>query len=115
MRRIALGMAFLGLGLVVGGTLNAAGFMPWTDVMKMADADDDGMLTPREVMYFEGREAHAGFQPFMVDHFKDFDTNGDGMVSSDELTAAKAKLGMSDEEMSKAFFERQGFMPRQQD
>ena len=51
----------------------------------------------------------------MVDHFKDFDTNGDGMVSSDELTAAKAKLGMSDEEMSKAFFERQGFMPRQQD
>jgi len=107
-----MGIAVLGLGLLVGNVANAEGFMPWTDVMKMADTDKDGMLTPREVMYFEGSDSHVGFQPFMVDHFKDFDTDGDGMVSAAELAAAKDKLGMSDDDMSKAFFERQGFMPR---
>ncbi|MEQ8661745.1 MAG: hypothetical protein RLW62_13105 [Gammaproteobacteria bacterium] len=104
----------LAAALAVGASASAAGFMPWTDVMKMADTDKDGMLTPHEVVYFKGNDSHTGFRPFMVDHFADFDTDGDGMVSAGELAAAKTKLGMSDEEMSKAFFERQGFMPRQQ-
>jgi hypothetical protein len=90
----------------------AEGFMPWTDVMKMADKNSDGMITPSEVMYFESSAHFVGFQPFMADHFKDFDADGDGMVSMDEASAGTDKLGMSDAATSKAFFERQGFMPR---
>jgi hypothetical protein len=102
------------LAFTMGSTQFAAaeGFMPWTDVMKMADSDKDGMLTPKEVMYFKSADTHSGFRPFMVDHFADFDTDGDGMVSEGEMKAAVERLGMSDADMSKAFFESQGFMPR---
>ena len=70
------------------------------------------MVSPHEVMFFESKDHFVGFQPFMADHFKDFDTDGDGMVSMAEANAGRDKLGMSDDQLSKAFFERQGFMPR---
>ena len=69
-------------------------------------------LATAEVMYFEGRKEAVGFQPFMVDHFEDFDADRDGMVSMAEAKPGLAMLGMSDDESSEAFFKRQGFMPR---
>jgi hypothetical protein len=91
----------------------AEGFKPWPEVLAMADANDDGMVSPHEVMFFESADHFVGFQPFMADHYQDFDADGDGNVSLDECRSGVAKLGMSDEEISKAFFEGQGFMPRQ--
>ena len=91
---------------------SAEGFMPWSKVMAMADADGDGKLSPHEVMFFESSEHFVGFQPFMADHFRDFDADGDGFVTEAEARAGAERLGMSDTAVSKAFFERQGFMPR---
>ncbi len=105
----------LGIAIVMAcaaGAAGAEGFMPWTDVVKMADGNADGMLTPTEVMYFKEAGEYPGFMPFMTDHFKGFDTDQDGMVSKAELDAAMQKYGMTDTQMSKAFLERQGFMPR---
>ena len=101
MIRTNLAIALFTLTTSVG----SAGFMPWTDVFKMADADADGMLTPKEVIYFKDKSKAPGFQPFMVDHFADLDVNKDGMLDMKELETAK------DDTMSKAFFEKQGFMP----
>jgi Ca2+-binding EF-hand superfamily protein len=91
--------------------VNAEGFTPWPDVLKMADKDGDGKVSPSEVMFFDSDEHFVGFQPFMADHFKDFDSDGDGFVSLDECRSGIEKLGMSDDQITKAFFERQGFMP----
>ncbi len=91
----------------------AEGFTPWPDVLAMADKNKDGMVSPAEVMFFESADHFVGFQPFMADHFQDFDADGDGNVSLDECRSGVARLGMSDAEISKAFFERQGFMPKQ--
>ncbi len=91
--------------------VSAQGFMPWTDVLKMADTDGDGMVNPKEVMYFEAADRHYGFQPFMADHFKDFDTDKDGMVSMEEAKAGMKALEMSDEDMSRMFHQKAGFMP----
>ena len=92
--------------------VNAEGFQPWPEVLAMADKDGDGKVSPSEVMFFEAEDHFVGFQPFMADHFKDFDSDGDGFVSLDECRSGIEKLGMSDDQISKAFFERQGFMPR---
>lgn len=93
-------------------TVAAEGFTPWPEVLKMADANQDGKVSPHEVMFFESAEHFVGFQPFMADHFQDFDADNDGVVSLDECRSGLDKLGMSDAQISQAFFERQGFMPR---
>ena len=90
----------------------AEGFTPWPEVLKMADKDGDGKVSPSEVMFFESDEHFVGFQPFMADHFQDFDADGDGFVSLDECRSGVKALGMSDDEIAQAFFEKQGFMPR---
>lgn len=103
----------LGLALAAGAATAAAqGFMPWTKVLEMADTDGDGMLSAKEVLYFDAADHYVGFQPFMSTHFREFDANGDGMVTMEESRAAVERLGMSEADMSKAFFEQQGFMPR---
>lgn len=104
-------VAALSLALVAAGA-HAEGFMPWTKVLEMADTDGDGMVSAKEIMYFDAADHYVGFQPFMTSHFRDFDTNGDGMVTMEESKAAVARLGMSEAEMSEAFFKQQGFMPR---
>ena len=43
---------------------------------------------------------------------KSIDADGDGFVRLTECRSGIAALGMTDDQISKAFFERQGFMPR---
>ena len=105
---VLLAIGFTGLSVNVA----AEGFTPWPEVLKMADSNDDGRVSPHEVMFFDSAEHFVGFQPFMADHFQDFDADGDGFVSLDECRSGVKKLGMTDTEISQAFFEKQGFMPR---
>jgi hypothetical protein len=105
-------LTLLFAGLLFSGMAHAEGFMPWTDVTAMADADKDGMLTMPEVEQFKEAADYPGFQPFMTDHFKDLDTNSDGMVDAAELGKAKEMFQMDDTQMSQAFFKKQGFMPK---
>lgn len=102
-------VAVLAVSLLTGA-VSAAGFQDWVNVVHMADKNGDGMVSHDEVMDFHDAKA-VGFQPFMVDHWKDLDTNGDGMVSMDEIKVAMKKLKMTDKDMLKAFFEKQGFQP----
>ncbi len=102
-------VAVLAMSLVAGTALGA-GFQDWVNVVHMADTNGDSMVSHQEVMDFHDADA-PGFQPFMIDHWKELDTNGDGMVSMDEIKAAMRKLNMTDKDMLKAFFEKQGFQP----
>lgn len=104
--------ACLFAGLLVSGTCHAQGFMPWTDVMMMSDANGDGMLTMEEVKTFQGKNHFIGFMPFMVDHFADCDKDKDNMVSMFELKLCSKGMGMTDEETSEVFYKGLGFMPR---
>ncbi len=93
----------------------AQGFMPWTDVVMMADTNHDGMMTMEEVKKFNAADHFVGFQPFMIDHYKDLDTNNDGMVSMAEVKMfAKNQMHWSDPEISEMFYKGVGFMPRNQ-
>ncbi|MGE0483451.1 MAG: hypothetical protein AB7Q81_04885 [Gammaproteobacteria bacterium] len=102
----------LAIGLLASLTATAEGFMPWTSAIDKADLNGDGMLTMFEVERFKPVTEFPGFQPFMADHFKDLDANQDGMVDRAELERAKELFGMTDAQMSEAFFKTQGFMPR---
>ena len=105
-------LTFLGIALIsISSTVSAAGFQSWIEVAHMADTNSDGKISPTEVMYFEHSKEAVGFQPFMVNHFAAFDTNGDGEVSMEEIEAGMKKQDMSDKDMLRAFFEMQGFQP----
>ena len=95
---------------MLAGTASAAGLQDWVNVVHMADTNGDGMVSHSEVMDFHDAKA-PGFQPFMINHWKELDTNGDGMVSMDEIKVAMKTLNMTDKDMLKAFFEKQGFQP----
>ncbi|MEM7540635.1 MAG: hypothetical protein AAF384_03505 [Pseudomonadota bacterium] len=115
MRHIAnlLTILILALGVVAGASAQS-GFMPWTDVVMMADTNDDGMMTEDEVKKFMAADHFVGFQPFMKDHFKNLDANGDGMVSMAEVKMfAKNQMQWSDPQISEMFYKGQGFMPKQ--
>ncbi len=108
-------IAVLALSLMaVTASVQAEGFMPWTDVMMMADADHDGALTMNEVETFNDAEHFIGFQPFMADHFSIYDTDADGKVTMAELKAGTLRDKMTDPEVSVAFFKGLGFMPNNQ-
>jgi len=87
-------------------------FMPWTEVMKRADTDTDGVVSMNEVKEFSHTKEFIGFQPFMADHFMDLDTNSDDMISNEELKTGIMKLGMTEDEVSKGFQEGFSFMPK---
>jgi hypothetical protein len=101
------------LALVAGGALAAesAGFTGWVETIHNADKNGDGMLTPTEVMYYNPSAHEAGFRPFMVNHFADWDFDNDGMVSMDEIHRGMEQANMTDKDMDKAFFESVGFQP----
>jgi hypothetical protein len=90
----------------------AQGFMPWTDVMMMADMNHDGELSMDEVKTYNAKDHFIGFQPFMVDHFKDCDKDDDDAVSMYELKVCTKEMGMTDSETSRVFYKGIGFMPR---
>jgi hypothetical protein len=89
----------------------AQGFMPWTEIMLEADTDGSGSLRMSEIKAFKASDHFVGFQPFMVDHFKDCDTNGDDEVTMAELKTCTMSMGMSDAEVSTGFHRGFGFMP----
>ena len=89
----------------------AAGFLEWIDVVNKADMNKDGMVSAHEIMMYDPATAEVGFRPFMVDHFAAFDSNGDGMLTMDEIKAGMVKANMTDKDMSRAFFETVGFQP----
>jgi len=103
----------LTLALAVSAALagETAGFASWLDTVHKADKNSDGMLTPTEIMYYDPEAHEAGFRPFMVDHFAAWDFDGDGMVSMDEISKGMTAAGMTDKDMSRAFFEMVGFQP----
>lgn len=112
MKNLSSIAAGLAVGLLLTLPAAAEGFMPWTSAVAKADLNGDGMLTMFEVERFKPVTEFPGFQPFMADHFQDLDANHDGMVDQAELERAKDLFGMTDAQMSEAFFKRQGFMPR---
>ena len=106
-----LGIAIaLALSAGAAPAAETAGFASYLDVIHMADTNSDGMLTHDEVMGFSSPDA-VGFQPFMVDHWAAFDTDGDGMVSMDEIDAGMKAQNMTDKDMLRMFFENTGFQP----
>ena len=90
----------------------AQGFMPWTDIMMMADMNHDGGVSMDEVKTYNANDHFIGFQPFMADHFKDCDKDADGEVSMYELKVCTKAMGMTDSETSMMFYKGLGFMPR---
>jgi len=105
------------VALTLFGGISAAqaqGFMPWGDVVGMADTDNDGALTMDEVNNYEGSGEHIGFQPFMTDHFQDLDIDGDGKVSMEELEKGTSDMSISDDQMTEGFYKGFGFMPTNQ-
>lgn len=92
------------------GAASAQGFMPWTDVMKMYDANQDGGISMDEAKDHKLGESFVGFQPFMVDHFAELDANGDSVVMQDELAAMMQSKQWTDKQMVNQFYKNTGFM-----
>ena len=102
----------LGVLLVTGsGSALGEGFMPWTDIMKMADVNSDQMISPHEVMMFKYAAQYPGFQPFIATHFMHFDADGDGMITYGEFHSEMGTMKMTEGDMTKAFSTGIGFMP----
>ena len=89
----------------------AAGFMPWTDVLTIADENKDQKLTSAEIMNFAKREHFQGFQPFMASHFQKYDFNKDGFLSFEECRKGMKMDGYSDDQMVAEFNRDHGFKP----
>lgn len=107
MKKIWLGL----LSSIPVTVIATSGFAPWADVMKLADKNDDGKLSPSEIVYFEQRDHYTGFQPFMVDHFPKFDFDGDGFLSFEECQKGMQMAGYSDEEVMNQYKRDFGFKP----
>lgn len=102
---IALGLAG------VFGVAAADGFMPWTDVLKMYDANKDGGVSMEESQDHKLGEDFVGFNPFMKDHFAELDANADGTVTQEELSAMMQTKKWEDKDMVNQFYKNTGFMP----
>jgi Ca2+-binding EF-hand superfamily protein len=99
------------------GTALAAGFMPWTDMMKdiwkAYDKTGDGKVSIKEVeeMNHALGQDFQGFMPWMKDHFADLDANHDGMIDKKELHAMMIKMKWTDKDMVNGWYKNTGFMP----
>jgi hypothetical protein len=89
----------------------AGGFMPWADVVKMADLDQDRKLSAAEILNFPHHEHFQGFQPFMANHFQKYDFNQDGFLSFEECRKGMKMDGYSEEQMVAEFKRDHGFRP----
>ncbi|MEM7468357.1 MAG: hypothetical protein AAF387_15920 [Pseudomonadota bacterium] len=92
----------------------AQGFMPWNDVLTLADIDRDGKVTKVELTKFGPTDEIPGFVPWMSDHWADLDADKDGDVSLDECRSGIEAAGWTDDEIRDAFYSNVGFMPRAQ-
>lgn len=101
---------------LLAATASADGFMPWNDVARMYDDNNDGRVSQLEVEAVTpvlGR-SFVGFQPWFRDHFAELDGDHDGQVSMTEMKTWMAAHQMSDADMSKGFYRGFGFMPNNQ-
>ena len=102
--------------LFIAHTAAGEGFMPWSDVARMYDDNNDGMVSVAETsaMAHVLGKGFIGFQPWFTDHQAELDTNRDGMVSVDEMKAWMVTHQVSDADMDKGFYKGFGFMPNNQ-
>lgn len=110
-------IALAAVAAVYTGVVQAQGFMPWTMAFTEADKNNDAGLSMDEIKNMDHKigENFQGFQPWMMDHFEQCDgPDKDGIVMAAELAACMASMNMDDKALSRAFFEKQGFMPNQQ-
>ena len=106
-------LIFLGMGLFMSATGFATDdLVLWTEAVKAADTDGDHQISMNEVREFSRQKEFKGFQAFMADHFVDFDTDGDGKVSEQELKLGIAKMGISEAQLSQGFRQGFAFMPK---
>jgi len=104
---------FLCMSLLVSAAgLGAEISVPWTEAVKAADIDGDHQISMSEVSGFSRQKEFRGFQAFMADHFVDFDTDGDGKVSEQELKLGIAKMGINETQLSQGFRDGFAFMPK---
>lgn len=89
----------------------AQGFAPWNALSK-ADTDRDSQITPKELIHFHDAGDFPGFQPHMVTHFAEYDADGNGVVTSDEVTQLLAKREKTPDDLNKWFgMENECFSP----
>lgn len=93
-------------------TSHAGSFMPWTDVIMEADQDGDGGLTMQEVERYKGHKDITGFYPFMLNHFDEFDLDGNKMLSMYEIKKGTMKMGMTDDQVTTGFHQGFVFAPK---
>lgn len=82
-----------------------AGFMPWTDILMMADTDSDGGVSMMEVESFR-EPAYAGFQPWMGKNFNAIDLNQDGMVTMYEMKKYTMEHGMDERDLPMLWYKK---------
>jgi len=90
---------------VLAGSAFAQGFMPWDEILTKAMAGKQG-VTMEMVHDFATREKQfTGFEPFMVNHFKEIDTDNDGDITMAEMHAWMDAHKMSGKELTAAWYE----------
>jgi hypothetical protein len=97
------GAAFLALAAGV----SAQGFMPWTEILEMADKNRDGMVTMEEVndAGMKRDPVPAGFQPWMGMNFNAIDLNQDGMVTMEEVDEYLSMHDMTSDDLTEAWYQ----------
>ncbi|MEE9139860.1 MAG: hypothetical protein V3U18_03695 [Alphaproteobacteria bacterium] len=96
---LALSLAFAAsLGAIAGA--HARAFIPWTEVMMIADADQDRGVTTDEVKELvKARGELAGFGPWMIDNFDVIDADGNDSLTLWEVKKHLMENGISDGEL----------------
>lgn len=75
----------------------------WNTILMSADTNSDGQVDMMEVMNFSDPLGSPGFKPFLAYNFKEMDTDGDGMVSSEEVKKHCSDMGLSDADILAMF------------
>jgi hypothetical protein len=108
MTKRILTVALAAFGAVMSMSAQAAeGFMPWTDVIKMANANRDVGVTMAEATALSEREQQfSGFAPWVEQYLPKIDTNGDFMISMEEMERWMIANHVTDKELVKAWYKQ---------
>ena len=89
---------------VLAGTAFAQGFMPWDDILTKAMAGHKGLTMEMTHDFAQREKQFAGFEPWMISHFNEVDTDHDGSISMEEMHAWMDAHKMSGKELSDAWY-----------